>query len=198
MQTAEHTGRTQTGTRLRPIPSHTTQRTSQQAEHTRRQCGQTGTCASDGAPARTRQAQTRAPDSSITLTNTVTDKWMNSRADGSTTTLYAVWKDLRIRYAVMAYGIGVDKDASGNTMGITFGPALGYPEFSKYDDSDKPDATPQPRHMRTLPRQPLPTRTSSTTRENEQSKSASTRSGTTDSRTTRARMGTPTMPICST
>ena len=64
---------------------------------------------------------------------------MNKRTDGSTTTLYAVWKDIHINYAVMAYGIGVDKDANGNTMGITFGPALGYPEFSPYhnrtDDS---------------------------------------------------------------
>ena len=38
-----------------------------------------------------------------------------------------------INYAVMAYGIGVDKDASGNSLGITFGPALGYPEFSPYN-----------------------------------------------------------------
>ena len=74
-----------------------------------------------------------APDTSITLTNTLTDQWMNARTDGSTTTLYAVWKDLRIRYAVMAYGISVDKDANGNAMGITFGPALCYPEFSPYN-----------------------------------------------------------------
>jgi len=80
----------------------------------------------------TSKTATRA-DSKITLTNTVTDEWMNKRADGSTTTLYAVWKDLRIHYAVMAYGIGIDKDASRNTMGITFGPALGYPAFSPYD-----------------------------------------------------------------
>ena len=73
-------------------------------------------------------------DTSITLTNTVTDKWMNKRTDGSSTTLYAVWKDIHINYAVMAYGISVDKDANGNTMGITFGPALGYPEFSHYNN----------------------------------------------------------------
>ena len=75
-------------------------------------------------------------DTNITLTNTLTDSWMNKRADGSTTTLYAVWKDIHINYAVMAYGIGVDKDANvnGNTMGITFGPALGYPEFSYYNN----------------------------------------------------------------
>ena len=72
-------------------------------------------------------------DPSITLTNTVTDSWMNARADGSTTILYAVWKDIHINYAVMAYGVSVDKDANGNTMGITFGPALGYPEFSNYN-----------------------------------------------------------------
>ena len=80
-------------------------------------------------------------DSNIKLTNTLTDKWMNKRTDGSTTTLYAVWKDLRVYYAVMAYGIGVDKDVNGNTMGITFGPALGYPEFSPYNNSDKSDTT---------------------------------------------------------
>ena len=82
-------------------------------------------------------------DSNITLTNTLTDSWMNARADGSNTTLYAVWKDIHINYAVMAYGIGIDKDASvnGNAMGITFGPALGYPEFSKYNNYWKPDSS---------------------------------------------------------
>ena len=79
------------------------------------------------------------PDTNITLTNTPTDKWMNKRTDGSSTTLYAVWKDIHINYAVMAYGISVDKDANGNTMGITFGPALGYPEFSPYNNSTVPD-----------------------------------------------------------
>ena len=78
-------------------------------------------------------------DSNIKLTNTITDKWMNARADGSTITLYAVWKDIHINYAVMAYGIGVDKDANGNTMGITFGPALGYPEFSPYNGTTTED-----------------------------------------------------------
>lgn len=82
-----------------------------------------------------------SPDTSITLTNTPSDGWMNARADGSNTMLYAVWKDLRINYAVMAYGIGVDKDASGNTMGITFGPALGYPEFSPYNHSESADTS---------------------------------------------------------
>ena len=81
------------------------------------------------------------PDPNITLTNTLTDSWMNSRADGSNTTLYAVWKDLRINYAVMAYGIGIDKDANGSTRGITFGPALGYPEFSPYNNSRDADAS---------------------------------------------------------
>ena len=79
----------------------------------------------------TSKAATTA-DSNITLTNAITDEWMNERTDGSNTTLYAVWKDLHINYAVMEYGIGIDKDANGNTMGITFGPALGYPEFSPY------------------------------------------------------------------
>ena len=37
--------------------------------------------------------------------------------------LYAKWE--RMAYAVALYGIGVDKDDKGNTMGLTFGPALG-------------------------------------------------------------------------
>lgn len=82
-----------------------------------------------------------SPDTSITLTNTLTDMWMNSRTDGSTTTLYAVWKDIHLNYAVMAYGTGVDKDANGSTMGITFGPALGYPEFSPYNGSYSKDTS---------------------------------------------------------
>ena len=83
-------------------------------------------------------------DQNITLTNTITDEWMNKRADGSTTTLYAVWKDIHINYAVMAYGIGVDKDANenGSTMGITFGPALGFPEFSPYNNGSSTATTP--------------------------------------------------------
>ena len=80
-------------------------------------------------------------DTSITLTNTLTDQWMNARADGSTTTLYAVWKDVHINYASMAYGTGIDKDANGNTLGITFGPALGYPEFSPYNGSSTADTS---------------------------------------------------------
>ena len=86
-----------------------------------------------------------SPNPSITLTNTVTDKWMNEQTDGSTTTLYAVWKDMHINYAVMAYGIGIDKDANenGNTMGITFGPALGHPEFSPYNGTDTKDTSVQ-------------------------------------------------------
>lgn len=39
------------------------------------------------------------------------------------TKLYAKWE--RMAYAVALYGIGVDKDDKGNTMGLTFGPALG-------------------------------------------------------------------------
>ena len=84
-----------------------------------------------------------SPDPKITLTNTVTDEWMNARTDGSTTTLYAVWKDNSIHYAVMAYGIGVDKDANGNSLGITFGPALGYPEFSPWKNGHKDSSSTQ-------------------------------------------------------
>ena len=81
------------------------------------------------------------PDPNITLTNTLTDSWMNSRADGSSTTLYAVWKDIHINYAVMAYGIRIDKNEIGSTMGITFGPALGYPEFSPYNGTYAEDSS---------------------------------------------------------
>ena len=83
------------------------------------------------------------PDPSIALTNTPSDNWMNKRTDGSTTALYPVWKDLHINYAVMAYGTGVDKDANGKTMGITFGPALGYPEFSPYNSTYNKDTSVQ-------------------------------------------------------
>jgi hypothetical protein len=44
----------------------------------------------------------------------------------------------QIRYAVMPYAIGTDTDKDGKKMGITFGPALGYPEFSQYDGEGKP------------------------------------------------------------
>lgn len=78
-------------------------------------------------------------DSTITsaVTNpSLTNKYLNSLTDKSTTTLYAVWKDCRIRYAVMMYGMYVDNDASGSTDTVTFGPALGYPEFSQYKENN--------------------------------------------------------------
>lgn len=79
-----------------------------------------------------------ATSADYTITSAVnnpslTNQWFNARTDKSTTTLYAVWKDLSIKYAVMAYGAGIDIDKDGNTMGLTFGPALGYPEFSSYN-----------------------------------------------------------------
>ena len=74
-----------------------------------------------------------------TVTSAVTspslkNSWMNARSDKSVTTLYAVWKDCSVRYAVMMYGMYVDKDASGSNDTVTFGPALGYPEFSRSND----------------------------------------------------------------
>ncbi len=40
-------------------------------------------------------------------------------------TLYAQWKMAPIKYAVQIYGINQDVDANGNTLGLTFGPAVG-------------------------------------------------------------------------
>ena len=43
------------------------------------------------------------------------------------TTLYAKWEveSPRTKYAVQIYGINQDEDSSGNTLGLTFGPAVG-------------------------------------------------------------------------
>ena len=52
------------------------------------------------------------------------------------TTVYAKWKDSRVRYAVSIYGIGQDVDINGNTMGLTFGPATGADyvnDFKRHD-----------------------------------------------------------------
>lgn len=46
-------------------------------------------------------------------------------------TLYAQWNSPP-RYAVAIYGIEVDKDKSGNAMGLTFGPALGANYVNSY------------------------------------------------------------------
>ena len=40
-------------------------------------------------------------------------------------TLYAQWQMDPVKYAVQIYGINQDVDASGNTLGLTFGPAVG-------------------------------------------------------------------------
>ena len=86
-----------------------------------------------------------ATDADSTVTSAVTspsltNSWLNARSDKSITTLYAVWNDCRVRYAVMMYGMYVDKDASGSNDTVTFGPALGYPEFSRYKNGS-PDST---------------------------------------------------------
>lgn len=70
--------------------------------------------------------------------------WMTKLADKSTTTVYAVWKDCRVRYAVMMYGMYVDKDANGSTDTVTFGPALGGPEFAQYKADGKEDTSVTP------------------------------------------------------
>lgn len=47
-------------------------------------------------------------------------------------TVYAKWKDWRMRYAVALYDIGKDIDENGNTMGLTFGPATGADYINSY------------------------------------------------------------------
>ena len=65
--------------------------------------------------------------------NTKADGTGTSYADGEAVTnlgnitLYAQWKKTkRVKYAVQIYGINQDVDANGNTLGLTFGPALEY------------------------------------------------------------------------
>lgn len=45
--------------------------------------------------------------------------------NGATINLYAQWKPQPTKYAVQIYGIKQDMDANGNTLGLTFGPAVG-------------------------------------------------------------------------
>lgn len=45
--------------------------------------------------------------------------------NGATFNLYAQWEPQPTKYAVQIYGINQDVDADGNTLGLTFGPAVG-------------------------------------------------------------------------
>lgn len=45
--------------------------------------------------------------------------------NGATIDLYAQWEEQPTKYAVQIYGINQDVDSSGNTLGLTFGPATG-------------------------------------------------------------------------
>ena len=45
--------------------------------------------------------------------------------EGAVVNLYAQWDRNPVKYAVQIYGINQDVDASGNTLGLTFGPATG-------------------------------------------------------------------------
>lgn len=96
--------------------------------------------------------------------------WMNSIKDKTTITVYPVWKDLKFKYAVMLYnqyriinnpdyfknpanGYG----ANDRVFLTTFGPAIGYPEFSDYKEQ-KPDTTAIPsmtRHHTTSDTEPM-------------------------------------------
>ncbi len=52
-----------------------------------------------------------------------------------TLTLYAQWYDSslnKVKYAVQIYGINQDVDANGNTLGLTFGPAVGTSYKNSY------------------------------------------------------------------
>lgn len=59
------------------------------------------------------------------------DNGMLSNALAADVTLYAHWQP-PARYAVQLYGIGVDTDQDGKTMGLTFGPALGDNYINNY------------------------------------------------------------------
>ena len=61
----------------------------------------------------------------------ITSTWLNSRTDESTTKVYAVWFNIRLRYAVMMYGMYADTDAAGDKNTATFRPALGQTFYNK-------------------------------------------------------------------
>ena len=48
-----------------------------------------------------------------------------STTQGATVNLYAQWEKAPTKYAVQIYGINQDEDSAGNTLGLTFGPAVG-------------------------------------------------------------------------
>ena len=96
------------------------------------------------APANVTMKYSEATNAAAALTATgCVFKGWNTVADGSGTayaagqvvkaantlpsamTLYAQWEVAPTKYAVQIYGINQDVDASGNTLGLTFGPAVG-------------------------------------------------------------------------
>ena len=56
-------------------------------------------------------------------------------------TVYAKWRDTRMRYAVSIYGIGQDVDINGDTMGLTFGPATGADYLNSFKRHDATGTT---------------------------------------------------------
>ena len=63
-----------------------------------------------------------------------TQKFSPTDEINSPITVYANYKDTKkhVKYAVSLYGIGQDVDQNGNTMGLTFGPALGADYVTSY------------------------------------------------------------------
>ncbi len=92
----------------------------------------------------TNNVPTNLSANTFTRANHVFAGW-NTAADGSGTsytdgqqvtnlgnvTLYAQWKQ-PVKYAVQIYGINQDVGADNNTLGLTFGPALGSDYNNKY------------------------------------------------------------------
>ena len=67
----------------------------------------------------------------------------NLAAKNETINLYAQWIT-PVKYAVQIYGINQDQDASGNTLGLTFGPAIGANYRNSYVTHEYEEITENP------------------------------------------------------
>ena len=68
-----------------------------------------------------------------------------SLTNNDTVTLYAQWRALpKVKYAVQIYGINQDVDSNGNTLGLTFGPAVGDNYNNKYVTHEYEEITENP------------------------------------------------------
>lgn len=64
--------------------------------------------------------------------------------NGATIDLYAQWEAQPTKYAVQIYGINQDVDSSGNTLGLTFGPATGANYNNAYVTHEYEEITENP------------------------------------------------------